>query len=124
MKDLSFLQTTVRLSLRNPNASSSDHSEFGYGVAKLCEGVRDFGSLNRAAKNMGMAYSKAWRIVKGTEDSFGIALLNRDGAHGSTLTEEGNLLLDAYLELCKCQSEQAQAAFLAAVGDAAGKRGL
>ena len=26
-------------------------------------------------------------------------LLNRDGAHGSTLTDEGNKLLDAYLEI-------------------------
>ena len=26
-------------------------------------------------------------------------LLNRDGAHGSTLTDEGSKLLDAYLEV-------------------------
>ena len=28
-----------------------------------------------------------------------LQLLNRDGAHGSTLTDEGNRLLDAYLDI-------------------------
>ena len=87
----------VRLSITN-NADDSD-SLFGPGVAALCAGVREFGSLNAAAKDMKMAYSKAWRIVKETEASLGMQLLNRDGAHGSTLTEEGNKLLDAYIEI-------------------------
>ena len=90
---------TVRLSIAN-NADDSG-SLFGPGVASLCEGVREFGSLNAAAKNMKMAYSKAWRIVKETEASLGMQLLNRDGAHGSTLTEEGEKLLDAYLAIEK-----------------------
>ena len=45
---------------------------------------------------MHMAYSKAWRIVKETEKDLGVQMLNRDGAHGSTLTEEGVKILDAY----------------------------
>ena len=90
---------TVRLSIAN-NADDSG-SLFGPGVASLCEGVRELGSLNAAAKNMKMAYSKAWRIVKETEASLGMQLLNRDGAHGSTLTEEGEKLLDAYLAIEK-----------------------
>jgi molybdate transport system regulatory protein len=48
---------------------------------------------------MKMAYSKAWRIIKETEAALDMQLLNRDGAHGSTLTDEGNKLLDAYLEI-------------------------
>lgn len=59
----------------------------------------DDGSLNKAAKNMGMAYSKAWRIMKQTEEAFGFNLINRDGAHGSTLTKEGTLLLSAFEQL-------------------------
>ena len=55
--------------------------------------------LNAAAKGMKMAYSKAWRIIKETEAALGMQLLDRDGAHGSTLTEEGNKLLDTYLEI-------------------------
>lgn len=94
---ISELKPVVRLSLVNPNSGSA--SEFGRGVANLCLGVREFGSLNAAAKNMGMAYSKAWRILKETEASFGFQILNRDGAHGSTLTEDGNLLLDSFLQV-------------------------
>ena len=62
-------------------------------------GVRETGSLNAAAKRMHMAYSKAWRIIKETESALGIDLLIRDGAHGSTLTPEGNDLLDAYVSI-------------------------
>ena len=72
---------------------------FGRGVAMLCRGVRDSGSLNKAAKSLSMAYSKAWRIMKQTEESFGFYLLDRDGAHGSTLTEKGETLLALYEEL-------------------------
>ena len=91
------LQPIIRLAVKSTKADSN--SQFGRGVANLCIGVRKFGSLNAAAKDMKMAYSKAWRIIKETEAALGIQLLNRDGAHGSTLTEEGNELLDAYIEV-------------------------
>ena len=76
---------------------ADSNSQFGRGVANLCMGVRELGSLNAAAKSMKMAYSKAWRIIKETEAALGMQLLDRDGAHGSTLTEEGDKLLDAYV---------------------------
>lgn len=97
MSKLSKLKTSVRLSIVNPKSESS--SVFGRGIANLCEGVREKGSLNAAAKSMGMAYSKAWRIIKDTEDSLGVQLLIRDGAHGSVLTDEGSELLDVYLSI-------------------------
>ena len=97
MKDLGVLKPTIRLSITNPASESG--SVFGRGIANLCLGVREAGSLNAAAKGMGMAYSKAWRIIKETEAALGIQLLNRDGAHGSTLTEEGDALLDAYISI-------------------------
>ena len=68
----------------------------GRGVVELCRLVERKGSLNQAARAMGMAYSKAWRIMKQTEEAFGFPLLNRDGAHGSTLTPEGSELLRIY----------------------------
>jgi len=91
------LKPVIRLAVTN--SSSESNSQFGRGVASLCLGVRTLGSLNAAAKEMKMAYSKAWRIVKETESPLYMQLLNRDGAHGSTLTDEGNKLLDAYLEV-------------------------
>ena len=89
------LHPIIRLAVMSEDSDSN--SQFGRGIANLCLGVREKGSLNAAAKSMKMAYSKAWRIVKETEAALGIQLLNRDGAHGSTLTDEGNRLLDAYI---------------------------
>lgn len=91
------LKPIIRMAVTNQNSESN--SQFGRGVASLCLGVRQLGSLNAAAKEMKMAYSKAWRIIKETEAALDMQLLNRDGAHGSTLTDEGNKLLDAYLEI-------------------------
>ena len=97
MSNSAKLKPIIRLAVYNEGSESG--SQFGRGVANLCLGVREKGSLNAAAKGMRMAYSKAWRIVKETESALGMQLLDRDGAHGSTLTEDGNKLLDAYLEV-------------------------
>lgn len=91
------MKPIIRLAIKSDDSTSN--SQFGRGVANLCIGVRELGSLNAAAKDMKMAYSKAWRIIKETEAALGIQLLNRDGAHGSTLTEEGNKLLNTYIEI-------------------------
>ncbi|HJG30714.1 LysR family transcriptional regulator [Collinsella tanakaei] len=69
---------------------------FGQGIALLMDGVEEEHSLNRAAKRMGMAYSKAWRIIKEAEGQLGYELLARDGARGSTLTPEGKRALEVY----------------------------
>lgn len=42
--------------------------------------VERLGSLNKAAADMGMAYSKAWRIVKQAEEGLDVALFLRQGA--------------------------------------------
>ncbi|WP_101721600.1 winged helix-turn-helix domain-containing protein [Eggerthella timonensis] len=109
MSDLSNLKPTIRLSIMNPDAESG--SLFGRGIASLCLGVRETGSLNAAAKGMGMAYSKAWRIIKETEAALDLQLLNRDGAHGSDLTDAGNKLLDAYLAIEEKLQKEAEDLF-------------
>ena len=112
MSDLANLKPTIRLSIMNPDAESG--SLFGRGIASLCLGVRETGSLNAAAKGMGMAYSKAWRIIKDTEAALDLQLLNRDGAHGSDLTEAGNKLLDSYLAIEEKLQKEAEELFEAA----------
>ena len=112
MSDLANLKPTIRLSIMNPDAESG--SLFGRGIASLCLGVRETGSLNAAAKGMGMAYSKAWRIIKDTEEALDLQLLNRDGAHGSDLTEAGNKLLDTYLAIEEKLQKEAEELFEAA----------
>ena len=112
MSDLANLKPTIRLSIMNPDAESG--SLFGRGIASLCLGVRETGSLNAAAKGMGMAYSKAWRIIKDTEAALDLQLLNRDGAHGSDLTEAGNKLLDTSLAIEEKLQKEAEELFEAA----------
>lgn len=55
--------------------SKDDGKYFGPGVAMLIEGVKRTGSLSSAAKEIGMAYSKAWRIIKRSEELTGCKLL-------------------------------------------------
>ena len=112
MSDLANLKPTIRLSIMNPDAESG--SLFGRGIASLCLGVRETGSLNAAAKGMGMAYSKAWRIIKDTEAALDLQLLKRDGALGSDLTEAGNKLLDTYLAIEEKLQKEAEELFEAA----------
>ena len=84
-------------------------------MAKLCRGVQEKGSLNAAAKDMGMADSKAWRMVRDTETALGIKLLNREGAHGSTLTEDCERLLRAYSDMEEKLQAIANKEFLASL---------
>ncbi len=69
---------------------------FGHGCVLLLQGVQKEHSLNRAAKSLGMAYSKAWRIVKEAEGQLGCKLLDRDGARGSSVTPAGERAIEAY----------------------------
>ncbi len=86
--------------------SSSGHTPgLGLGVVKLCERVQEFGSLNKAAADMGMAYSKAWRIIKNTEEGLGISLFIRQGARGSHLTPEAEALIALYRRIEKETNE-------------------
>ena len=113
MSQYDNLVVTIRLSI----IDNDDHDEathegtLGKGVVTLLQGIVDYGSLNQAAKRIGMAYSKAWRIVKETEKGFGFLLINRDGARGSTLTKEGEQLLEIYHSLAEETREFANERF-------------
>ena len=66
---------------------------FGPGVCELLEGIRETGSIQAAAAQMDMSYTKAWKILNRAEGVMGTALINRvsGGKNGgsSTLTEAG-----------------------------------
>ncbi|MDO4854761.1 MAG: LysR family transcriptional regulator [Coriobacteriia bacterium] len=81
----------------------------GKGVVALCERVRDMGSLNKAAHDMGMSYSKAWRIMKSAEEEFGISLLDRNGPKGSDLTEQAHTLIEVYEHAASAAQAAAEA---------------
>lgn len=82
----------------------TDAKCFGPGIAQLLHRVERLHSLRAAAAEMEMAYSKAWTIVKNSENALGFKLLstNTGGKHGggATLTPEGAAFLQAYDEFC------------------------
>ena len=73
---------------------------FGPGIATLLRTVEQTGSLQKAAEAMGMAYSKAWKMIKEIERLWGFPLTYRDiggkNGGGSVLTPEGRFLLEHY----------------------------
>lgn len=73
---------------------------FGEGPARLLRGVEETGSLRAAATAMGMAYSKAFAILRNAEKALGFALTHRavggrEGG-GSRLTPQGRAWLLQY----------------------------
>ena len=92
--------------------SKDDSKYFGPGVAMLIEGVKRTGSLSSAAKEIGMAYSKALRLVKQAEKGLGYALTARHiggtAGGGSRLTPQGKEFLQRY-GAYKAACEQADA---------------
>ena len=66
---------------------------FGPGLATLLTLVRERHSLRAAAAEMGMAYSKAWRILRDCEQALGFPLLDSTtgGRNGG---ERGSLVVE------------------------------
>ena len=86
------------------NSDDPNDLGFGRGIVQLLEGVEELGSINRATASMGMAYSKAWTILKNAQQHLGFQLLysttgGKNGG-GATLTPEAAALLAAYEEYC------------------------
>lgn len=96
-------QHDLRLAVTLRLLDGEGRRRFGPGVAALLEEVGEKRSLRAAAGSMGMAYSKAWRIVRGAEEALGYKLLRSTigGRHGggAVLTEEAERLLAAYQAL-------------------------
>lgn len=86
---------------------------FGDGPCQLFKLVEALGSLRAAANEMGMAYTKAMKIIKHTEDAVGSPVTERivggAGGGGSRLTKEGKELVEKY-EAYKAQCLQANEA--------------
>jgi molybdate transport system regulatory protein len=81
---------------------------FGEGPSRLMRAIEETGSLRGAAMSMGMAYTKALKLIQNAEKALGFRLTERvkggkDGG-GSRITSEGKEWLikyEQYRDACK-----------------------
>lgn len=87
----------------------------GPGVVQLLEGIRQYGSLQGAARSMEMSYTKAWTILKHAERIWGFPLTRRyiGGKEGgrSVLTPEAETLLTKFQLLTEAVNQTAEREF-------------
>ena len=81
---------------------------FGEGPARLMRGIEQTGSLRAVAMSMGMAYTKALKLIGNAEKALGFPLTERTtggkSGGGSCLTPEGKEWLikyEQYRDACK-----------------------
>ena len=78
----------------------NDEKFFGEGPCRLLHAIEETGSLRSAAISMGLAYTKALRIIKNAEAALGFPLTTRcvggKSGGGSTLTPHGKEWLTKY----------------------------
>ena len=67
----------------------------------LLEAIVSTGSINQAAKLMGMSYKSAWSKIRSTEAHLKTKIVSSTKAHGTRLTPAGEKLLSGYKEMKK-----------------------
>lgn len=88
---------------------------FGPGIATLLEHIKTSGSIKKAAKDMGISYTKAFRILNEADVQLNFPVLER--FHGgnaggkAVLTPEGEDYLERYLAFNKAVQEYAKTQF-------------
>jgi len=74
-----------------------DGMVLGLGRAMLLAKIHELGSLNKAAKDMGMSYRAAWGRLKKTEELMGQPLVSSSGGRsGFSLTQLGLSMVKAF----------------------------
>jgi molybdate transport system regulatory protein len=66
---------------------------------KILESIDQTGSINKTAKALKMSYKTVWSKIKSTEKNFGKPVVLADKQTGTTLTDDGRLLLEKYRQL-------------------------
>ncbi len=69
------------------------------GRMELLEAIVSTGSINQAAKQMGMSYKSAWSKIRSTEAHLKTKIVLSHKAHGTRLTRAGETLLASYKEM-------------------------
>ena len=73
---------------------------FGKGRRLLLEAIDTHGSINRAAKEVGISFRKAWGHIKAMEERLGMQLVERTvggrNGGGAVITEEAKQFLQKF----------------------------
>ena len=69
------------------------------GRLELLEAIVSTGSINQAAKQMGMSYRSAWSKIRSTEAHLKSKIVQSHKAHGTRLTSVGEALLADYKQM-------------------------
>jgi len=74
---------------------------FGDGPCDILVRIDHFGSLKKAAEDINMSYSQAWKLINKLEDNLGFKLIEKRvggrAGGGSELTEKGRKLMNDFL---------------------------
>ncbi len=78
-------------------------SYFGPGKILLLEAIKNLGSISSAAKNIGMSYRKAWKLVcdinKLGNNKIVLTNTGGKGTGGAIITKKGEELIKIYREM-------------------------
>jgi molybdopterin-guanine dinucleotide biosynthesis adapter protein len=91
----------VELKLKSSQwiVNSQNRIVMAEGRMHLLEAIVSTGSINRAAKAMGMSYKSAWSKIRSTEAHLQTKIVNSDKSRGTCLTAAGQVLLDKYKQM-------------------------
>lgn len=96
---------------KNPNLSlkatlrivGAEEPVFGPGRLELLENIEKTGSINQAAKIMGMSYKKAWKMISSMNEQAKnpLVVMKTGGSSGggAVVTEEGHEIMNYYQAL-------------------------
>jgi len=73
-----------------------DNVVISKGKYQLLKEVNKTGSLNAAAKSMGLSYKKAFSYIKSIEENLGEKVLIRTPGKASVLSEKGKEIIKMY----------------------------
>ena len=100
---------------------------FGEGPYELLRRVEKTNSLNEAARQMRMSYSKAWKLIRTLEKRLGFFLLDKKvgglSGGGSQVTSKGKELMKRYELFEKEAREAVEKAYQRHFGAWSGGRG-
>jgi len=85
--------------------TGEEQGYLGIGRIELLENIQQYGSINRAAKEMGMSYKKAWKLIEELNQMSQTPLVIKSqggkAGGGTSLTEEGERLVGRFRDIEK-----------------------